>query len=302
MEQFYANAARLKKVYSVLVAKNGALIAEHYFNEKSVDHYALQQSVSKSYATAFLGLMIDRELVSSLDLKMVDLFPELAGEITDPRKQAITLEHMITMRAGYPWEESDPDIWQMLTVEYGYQNPDPLMEHIPLQDDPGTAFCYSNLMANLVTHVACRAIEGDLLEYVYDQILEPLGADSLVGYQDPDGHYYNMLHARARDMAKLGLLYLNGGEYQGQRILSKDWVQASLSSYSSNTLKDLGLNHVGEFRDWGYGYMWWAATAGDHNMVVVVTTDLFYLEHSGRSWRHEKAAIKTVAAFIAALP
>jgi len=119
-------------------------------------------------------------------------------------------------------------------------------------------------------------------------------------------------------MAKFGLLYLNGGEYDGIQIISPGWVHDSLQTYS----EDAEVVRVGgNFKDVGYGYQWWSARAGEHpynlalghggqqivlldafDMVIVVTADPFHAEHNSNAWKHEKANIKLVANFIASLP
>ncbi len=84
--ELYYNAAKLETIYSLLVVKNGYLIAEDYFNEGSIDQKDRLQSVTKSYTSALVGIALEQGYLSSLDQKMLDFFPELAGQITDPRK------------------------------------------------------------------------------------------------------------------------------------------------------------------------------------------------------------------------
>jgi CubicO group peptidase (beta-lactamase class C family) len=117
-------------------------------------------------------------------------------------------------------------------------------------------------------------------------------------------------------MAKLGLLYLNDGEWEGNQIVPADWVHNSLRTYSEDA-----WDNIGRFRDNGHGYQCWSARAGDQHvnfawghgrqlivlmdeldMVVVTTADPFWLEHNDESWKHEKATISLVADFIASLP
>ena len=138
--------------------------------------------------------------------------------------------------------------------------------------------------------------------------------------QDRDGYYmgHGETHFTARDMAKFGLLYLNEGEYQGQQIVSADWVSDSLQTY----LEDAWEYRVGRnFTDIGYGYMWWSTRAGDYrinlawghggqldvvvdelDLVVVTTADPLYGEIGDGPWNHEKSNINLVADFIASLP
>jgi CubicO group peptidase (beta-lactamase class C family) len=312
--ELYHNAAELERLYGLLVLKNGHLVAEAYFNEGSVGQKARLQSVTKSYTSALVGIALERGCLSGLDQKMIDFFPEVAGQITDPRKEQITIQDMLQMRAGFPWEEIHPALWEgLLSGRYV-----PLIEEFPLVTDPGTEFHYSNLTSNWLGIIVDRACGMHLKSYGVENLFLPMGVEAGEWGTDWDGHNNGCgdLHATARDAAKFGLLYLNDGEYEGNQILSADWVRDSLQTYSEDA-----WDNVGRFRDVGYGYHWWSATAGEHkvnfawghggqlivlvdelDMVVVTTADPFHLQHDGQSWKHEKATLSLVADFIASLP
>jgi CubicO group peptidase (beta-lactamase class C family) len=310
----YHDAAQLERLFGLLVVKNGHLIAEGYFNEGSVGQKARLQSATKSVTSALVGIALDRGCLSSVDQKMVDFFPEVAGQITDPRKKQITIRQMLQMRAGYPWEESDPALWDgLLSGRYV-----PLLEGFPLVSAPGTTFHYSNLTSNWLGIIVDRSCGSNLKSYAEEHLFSPIGAQAGEWGTDWDGHNNGCadLHLTARDMARFGLLYLNDGEYAGNQIIPSHWVHDSLQTYSEHA-----WDNIGRFRDIGYGYQWWSARAGEHrvsfawghggqlivlvdelDMVVVVTADPFYLVHTSESWKHEKAHIKLVADFVSALP
>ena len=100
--KLYYNADKLETIYSLLVIKNGYLIAEGYFNEGSVEQKDRLQSVTKSYTSALVGIALEQGYLSSVDQKMLDFFPEVADQITDSRKEQITIRDLLQMRAGYP--------------------------------------------------------------------------------------------------------------------------------------------------------------------------------------------------------
>ena len=313
--ELYYNAAELETVYGLLVVKNGYLIAERYFNKGSVDQKARLQSVTKSFTSALAGIALDKGFLSSVDQKMIDFFPEIADQITDPRKKQITIRHLLQMRAGYPWEESHPDLWKGLLSGYYL----PLIEEFPLVSEPGTRFHYSNLTSNWLGIIVARACNTDLRSFAQKHLFSPIGAEAGDWGRDWDGHNNGCgdLHMTARGAAKFGLLYINDGKYEGKQIISADWVRDSLQAYSVN---EFVVKKVGHFRDIGYGYQWWSANVGQHHvefawghggqlivlldkldMVVVVTAYPFYLEHNDKSWKHEKANIKLVGKFINSL-
>jgi len=99
----YYNTARLETLRGLLVIKNGQLVAEGYFNDGSIDQKARLQPVTKSFTSALVGLAIDQGLIGGISDFMLDHFPEVADNISDPRKFDIRIHHMLKMRAGYPW-------------------------------------------------------------------------------------------------------------------------------------------------------------------------------------------------------
>jgi CubicO group peptidase (beta-lactamase class C family) len=314
--ELYFNAAKLETLYGLLVVKNGYLIAEGYFNGGTVEQKARLQSVTKSYTSALVGIALDQGYLSSVDQKMMEFFPEFAAQITNQRKNQITIRDMLQMRAGYPWEESDPGLFKIL---YSGFRP-PYLVEFPLTSDPGTDFQYSNLTSHLLGIIVARACDTDLKSYAQENLFSPINAEMGDWIQDWEGYYngHADLHFTARDAAKFGLLYLNDGEYEGNQIISSDWVHDSLQTYS----EDAWDYRVGRnFRDIGYGYQWWSARAGDHrfnlawghggqqivlvdelNMVIVVTADPLFGQHGGGPWRHEKANLNLVGNFINSLP
>ena len=164
--ELYYNAAELETIYSLLVIKDGYLIAEDYFNEGSVEQKDRLQSVTKSYTSALVGIALDQGYLSSVNQKMLDFFPEVAGQITDPRKEQITIRDLLQMRAGYPWEETDPALWDGLLSGYYL----PLIEEFSLIADPGTEFHYSNLSSNWLGIIVARACGTNLKSYAEEHL------------------------------------------------------------------------------------------------------------------------------------
>ena len=314
VSELYLEAADLETIYGLLVVKDSQLVAEDYFHAGSVNQKALVQSVTKSFTSALVGIALDQGCLSSVDQRMVDFFPDFANQIDDSRKNQITIEHMLQMRAGYPPEESDAELWEaVLSGDYVH-----LVADVPLTRDPGSEFQYSNLTAHWLGIIVARACEIDLESFAQAHLFDPLGGEVGAWRKDVDGYNWaaGELHVTARDAAKLGLLYLGDGQFEGIQVLPAEWVRESLQTYSEGA-----YGNIGDFRDLGYGYLWWSARIGDHdvnfawghggqlivlvddlNMVVVVTADPFYLDHGGDSWPHEKASFELVGDFIESLP
>lgn len=319
--ELYYDAAALPKAQSVLIIKNGYLVAERYFNGAAVDQATRVQSVTKSFTSALTGIALDNGKLSSVDQKMCDFFPEVADKITDPRKKQITIRHLLQMRAGYPWEETDPNLWQgLLSGQYP-----PLIAEFPLIAAPGEQFNYSNLSSNWLGIIVARAVGTNLKAYAQEHLFAPLNVTPGEWGTDADGNNNGCadLYLTPRSMARFGLLYLKGGRLDGRQIVPARWVADSLKNYSPDAWITKEKSHIvgPYFRDLGYGYQWWSATVGterlpfawghggqliilfpQRDMVIVTTSYPFYVQHDTESWRHEKAIINVVGKFIRFLP
>ncbi len=314
----YYEASGLDTIYSLLVVKNGKLIAEKYFNVGSIDELGKRASVTKSYTSALVGIALDKGYLSSVDQKMLEFFPDIADQIKDPRKEQITIRNMLEMRSGYPSEEHNAAAWEIM---WSGDYLDAIAD-LPLSADPGTRFQYSNLTAHWTGIIAARASGMDLMALGNKYLFGPLGVTPGEDWlRDVDGYYIGGgdILFTSRDMARFGQLYLDGGEYNGQQIVSADWVRDSLQTYTANEFE---VTSIGQFKNMGYGYMWWSAKVGDryvsfawghggqlivldhvNDMVVVTTADPFWGKDTHfDAWKYEKAIIETVADFVAGLP
>ena len=314
--QLYFNAAKVETLQALLVIKDGYLIAEGYFNDGGIDQNTRVQSVTKSYTSALVGIALDQGYLTSLDQKMMEFFPEFSDEIVDPRKEQITIRQMLQMRAGYPGEESSSELLEMMYTGLRTR----YLVDVPLVRDPGTTFAYSSMTSHLLAVIVARACGTDLRTFGEANLFSPLGVD--LGDWTTDWEYNNLGYSEifftARDMARFGLLYLEGGEYEGNQIVPAQWVDDSLQSYTEDAFNyRVGRN----FTNIDYGYQWWSAKAGDHlfhiawghggqqvvllhelNMVIVVKADPMFALHGDGAWRHEKANLNLVGNFIASLP
>jgi len=256
-----------QNVHSILIAKEGKLVFEHYFNGYSWDFYGEdfkgelvafgpdtlhnQASVTKSFTSTLVGIAIDNGFISGVDDKLFDYFPEYA-HLADDRKSSITIENLLTMTTGLEWNGLDVpidtrnptnDVLQLFFVD------DPLAFILskPMVADPGTDWYYNGGATVLLGEILNRASGLRLDEFAELYLFAPL---EITEYEwffiQPDLVYAaGNLRMRPRDMAKLGQLYLNNGEWQGERIVSEQWIHESVAWHSNPLWSD------------GYGYQWW---------------------------------------------
>ena len=316
--EMYRDAAALPRIHSILVVKNGKLVAEKYFNDGGIDTPTLIQSASKSIFSALVGLAHREGCLPDLDARIIDFLPDIADQIDDPRKSGITIRHLLQMRSGLPWEETDPQLWDLL-MQGDHLAP---LRDFPLVADPGAQFNYSNFSTDLLGVIVAKACGMDLEQFASAHLLRPLDVQFGKWERGKDYHY-PLIHLTPRTAARFAQLYLDDGVFEGQQVIPPDWVSASLADYSGDAWVTVErLDHAGRYlRDLGYGYQWWQASAGDHrinfawghggqfyglvhdqNLVVVVTAHPAWLEHDSENWMHERSHLNLVGKFISLLP
>ena len=253
-DEFIQN--RLPDAFSLLVVKNGYLVFEKYYSWGSPDKYAVVHSVTKSVTSALIGIALDKGYLNSVDQKLVDFFPEYVTDESDPRKKEISLRHLLTMSAGFRWNDRGPSMrnWYLSSdwVKSAVQ--------LPQENNPGDIFNYNSSTSHLLSVILSKSTETSTLDFAKKYLFEPLGIQSAYWHQDPQGYYIGGfgLGLSARDLAKFGFLYLNNGYWNGQSIVSESWVKES----TGQQIQTVSHPIYGKF---GYGYQWWVKNVDDCN-------------------------------------
>ncbi len=311
LDRTYREALKLDNITSLLVLKNGYLIAEGYYNNLTAGDARRTASVTKSITSALAGIAIRDKLIESTDQKLMDFFPEIDWKSIDPRKSEITVEQMLQMRTGYPWEEFDG---YMETLVYS-SDWIPFLEEFPLLHEPGSQFGYSNFTAHMLAVIIARSAEQPLLAFARENLFDAMGISVSSWPVDEHGYYYGSgdISVTPRSLAKFGQLYLARGVWDDHQLIPSDWVDRSLSVYSDTTYGREILTHISELK---YGYLWWSGTSGDHqiwfawghggqmvavvrdlNMVVVATAKYPPLFDED-AWPQSKSVMELVGRFI----
>ena len=255
---------------SVVIAKNGVLIFDETIRtttdaeDRLVANTDLsmhrQFSASKSIMSLVVGIAIDDGFIPNVSVPYLKLFPYPGYANWDARKDDITLEHVLAMRLGLTWDEWDPPYTssQNQLIRFYNDNVDfakGLLD-LPLAEKPGTSFAYNTVATITLGQAVENAVPMTLLDFSVNELLLPLGIVDLEFLSTPTGlpNTGSSLYFRTRDMAKFGQLALNGGLWNGQRIVSEEWIDASMTPLSTLTWSNP------EEWDWqidGYGYQWW---------------------------------------------
>jgi CubicO group peptidase (beta-lactamase class C family) len=251
-DEFIQN--RLSDAFSLLVVKNGYLVFEKYYSWGSPEKYAVVHSVTKSVTSALIGIALDKGYLKSVDQKLIEFFPEYITDDLDPRKKEISLKHLLTMSAGFRWNDRGPVMgdwytssnWAKFTIQ------------LPQENNPGEVFNYNSSTSHLLSIILSKSTKTSTLDFAKRNFFEPLGIQSAYWHQGPQGYYIGGfgLGLSARDLAKIGFLYLNNGYWNGQSIVSEYWVKESTDQ------KIQAVSHP-IYGTFGYGYQWWVKKVDD---------------------------------------
>jgi CubicO group peptidase (beta-lactamase class C family) len=231
-------------ISSVLFARGGALVLEEYFGGSGRDSLHSTRSAAKAITSALVGIAIDQGYVESVDVPLLPYFPEYEGEIEnwDERKRGVTLAHLLSMTSGVRGNEDamyPTDDWIKFYLDQ------------PLTATPGEAFSYATSGVVTLGNVITRASGLRVPAFTDRYLFGPLG---ITAYRWPITNSRGSqglamtgggLNLRPRDMAKFGQLYLNGGVWEGKRLIAEAWVKESTRKHATSDL-------YGE----DFGYLW----------------------------------------------
>ncbi len=246
-------------LHSVLIVRNGYLVLEAYFHPYTPNIRHQVASVTKSVISSLIGIAIDQGYIRSVDQSLLSFFSDRGIANVDAQKQAITLEHLLSMTSGLECKDRSGTDADMQRSSDWVQ----FMLDLPMAHTPGTEFSYCSGGPLLLSAILEKATGLNTRDFANTHLFAPLGIPSVSDVEwgsDPQGYTLGGygLYLTPRNMAKLGYLYLNQGQWAGQQIVSSQWVMASLTTHSTWT--DEGQ------RD--YGYLWWLyPTHGYYSMM-----------------------------------
>jgi Beta-lactamase len=234
-------AGKYPNLISIVLIRNGRFILEEflYYNNR----YWLQEfrSAGKSVTSVLMGIAFDKGLIKGVNEKLFEFFPDFEkGNNWDRRKDDVTLHHVLCMRWGFgesgpanqlPWYTEN---WISKTLS------------LPLISQPGEKFEYHSAAPALCGPIL-ESISGmPVTEFAKKYLFEPLQISDYLWHTLSDGNTLTAggMFMRPRDMAKIGYLILNRGQWHGRQILSEKWIDSSTRPYTSDV-------------EMGYGYYWW---------------------------------------------
>lgn len=266
------------RVRSAIVVIGDKIVYERYHPLDKKTSIMATWSVSKSFTSTVIGALVDDGLLG------LDTTPPVPSwsDPADPRR-TVTLRNLLHMSSGLTWDEECRNCANDLVRLVGAPSAAQFAASKSLEKQPNTEWEYSSgtsaIVADLVYQVAGSTTGGDA--YMKARVLDPIGIKSFTPTRDSTGRFIGYAGAdmTARDMARLGLLYLNRGLWGGKRVISESWVDFVKTPSTTNPAYG---GHFWIYQDGAY----LAKGAGgqrilivpNKKMVVVVTTQFANLE------------------------
>jgi len=229
-------------IRAVVVLRGDLPVLEYYRKGADPNDRLPVHSVTKSVTSTLVGIALGRGSFSSLDQSLGELLPEALEPGVDTRVREITVRHLLTMSSGFD------------EASIGAVSPSGLLWawslHRPLLDAPGRRFNYDNEASHLLSVLLTRTIKQDPTRFAHQYLFEPLGIENYNWPLDGDGNLRGSsgLSLTARDMAKIGSLYLRGGKWHGRQLVPKTYIA------QASRVHNQGGPPVPRA---DYGYLWW---------------------------------------------
>ncbi|MFL5622170.1 MAG: serine hydrolase domain-containing protein [Gemmatimonadaceae bacterium] len=262
------------RIHSVLVARRGTLVLEEYFRGYSGDRPHDLRSASKTFTSIMAGVAVDQgKLSPSAPISRLFAHDSAGG---DPRRRQITLEHLLTHTSGMACDDNDDnspgneEVMQNQTKQIDWYR---YFLELPVAHDPGTLYAYCSAGMNLAGGVVSRATSTWLPAFFDQYLARPLGITHYAMNLTPTGEGYagGGVHMLPRDLLKFGQLFLDGGTWHGQRIVSKDWVEKSTANRTKGLNATDGLGwHRNTITADGQKYEGYEANGNGGQFLIVV--------------------------------
>ena len=242
------------KTVAFLVMRHDTMIYERYCDGYQEDSWVASFSMAKSFTSFLVGVAIAEGHIGSVDDKVVDYIPELKRR---EGWEEVTVEHLLQMTSGAKHTENYFNPFAGVAKSYYGRRLDRQAKKVKLEAEPGTKFSYKSINTQLLGEIVTRATERNLTDLLQEKLWTPTGAQYKASWScDRKGgkgreKAFSSLNATAVDFAKLGRLYLNGGNWNGQQLIPKSWVEKSIA-YESAGQGDVDF----------YQYQWWIGKEG----------------------------------------
>lgn len=293
-------------LHSIMVVKDGNVVFEKWMSKGKKNEPHILNSVSKTFTSMAVGLAISEGRLS-LEDKLIDIFPEHCPENPSEYLKEINVEHLLTMNCGHStdptrkvWDNTG-ESWVKLFMEY------------PVTHKPGTIYCYNSLGTYVLSAIVQKVTGEKLADYLFPRLFRPLGINNVSWAESPEGINTGGwgLYLKTEDLAKMGLMILQKGQFNGRQVVPAEWIEAASAAQvpcvpaGMNSDEAYKMKKVAKTSDWmqGYGYQMWRSrydsfradgangqyilVIPEKNAVVVTTADIQDMQAEiNLIWKH----------------
>ncbi len=256
-----AVAAAEQDLHSIMIVKDGKVVKEQWLSEGAPDKIHILNSVSKTFTATAVGFAIAEGKLSLSD-KVVDIFPDkLPAEVSDNLKK-VEVRHLLTMSAGH---DTEPN---RRSLPEGTDWVEAFLAH-PFVHEPGTFFWYNSMGTYMLSAIVQKVTGEKLIDYLRPRLFEPLAIEGAEWQESPQGINTGGwgLYLKTEDLAKMGQLILQGGKWNGEQLISTEWIAEATAKHIDCRpagVRPEDITTKPEDSDWlqGYCYQMWRCRHG----------------------------------------
>ncbi len=286
LKNAFEQAGKISGIKSLVVSKDEEIIKEQYWHSGGADKQHDVRSVTKSVMSLLIGIAIDKGFITSAEDSIGKYLKQVVPDMKE-QYLSIKIKHLLTMSGGFSGNElavpSEYITWFNSANQVNY------VLNKPIVTQPGQTFKYNSGALHLLSVILSVAVNMNTQDFAKQYLFDPLGIAQNYWEKDKQGYYNGGagLNITPHDMIKIGQLILNHGEFNGNRIISKDWVDKTIqTNISTNNAQPYGS---------GYGFCWWtgqnskgnyAFANGYGGQFIVVFPDLNLVVTATNEWNN----------------
>lgn len=247
---------RFENINGIVVIKENKLLIEEYFNGENRNSLHDSRSVGKSFASTMLGVAIEEKYIDNENVLLKDFYNLKSFNNYSEKKDSITLKSLLTMSSGFLGDDRYYDSPGNEENMYPTDNWVKFSLDLPMKNDKviGKDYMYFTAGVVILGDIIHKSVPEGLVSYTDKKLFKPLNITNYKWQYTPQkvGNTAGGIQLRAIDFAKYGQLYKNKGKWNGKQVLTKKWVEKSLSKQVSQA--------YGGIDDGYYGYLFWNKT------------------------------------------
>lgn len=288
LEKFYNEFKEKSElnVHTIMIARNGYIISEGSFAPYKTEMWHVTHSLCKSITALAVGILIDDKILT-LDDKLVKIFEKKVNPIIFLKQKDITIRHLLSMSAGVAFNETGAVTENDWVKSFLESN---------VKFEPGTKFLYNSMNSYMLSAIVKEVTGKGVFDILKEKIFTPLGINKIYWEKCPKGIEKGGwgLYMCPEDMAKIGQLLLQKGNWKGKQLISKEWIE-NMTKKHIDTPSEMGK--------YGYGYhVWIAARKGSYqfngmlgqNLIIFPDINMIIVTTAGNSELFQHCEIMTI--------